>query len=456
MDLEKYIDELVAKARKAQAIFETFPQERIDEVCKAYGKVFYDNAELLAKLAVEETGMGNVESKIMKHKYASMSHFDFVKGKKSIGKIKEDPALRIVYYAKPIGVLACVTPTTNPTSTICANGIYVLKSCNAFIICPHPRAIKTTKKTMELVWDALKKVGAPDGLVQYVEQPTITASQLLMSKCDTTIATGGPAMVKAAYSSGHPSFGVGPGNVQSILDTGMEDMYTTYAQSTILNRTIDAGVQCASEQTLHLPRKECYAVLKVFENHGAYLIEEKQVIAKLKDALFKNEKMNPDMVGKSAVKISEIIGLKVPNSTVVLIAPAGGTAETELLCREKMCPVMTYLPWDKFEQGVDNMVKNLNVEGAGHSSVIFSRDQKHIDYAAETIPVVRLAVNNSNVVASGCTPFIGYNPTVSLGCGFWGNNSLSDNLTFESLRNITQVAMPIENVTDYDPEKVWA
>jgi succinate-semialdehyde dehydrogenase len=457
MDNLAYVKELVRKARAAQRVFETFSQEKVDEVVKALGKAIFDNAETLAREAVEESGMGDVDSKIRKQRGVAMSHYDYVKGKKSVGLIEDDPASKVATYAKPIGVIACITPTTNPTSTVCGNGIYALKCRNSMIVAPHPRSKKVTAHGVELVRKAIAKVGGPVDLVQVIAEPSIELTRLLMEECDATIATGGPAMVKSAYSSGRPSLGVGPGNVQTLIDRGCQDLYESYVEGTIRCRTTDTGVQCTAEQTIHLPSEEKAAILNEFTRQGAYVIEDEELIERLRKTIFTPEGgINVKMVGQNARVIAKAIGIQIPESARVLIVKGRGTAPEEILCREKLCPVITYLTYEKFEEGVKNGLKNLNCEGAGHSSVIFSHDESHIDYAAKKWPVCRLSVNTANTMAGGNTPLIGFNATMSLGCGTWGKNSVSENITFRHLMNTTKVARVIDGMSYYDPEKVWA
>ncbi|MDR2368348.1 MAG: aldehyde dehydrogenase family protein [Deltaproteobacteria bacterium] len=456
-DGQAYIQGLLEKARKAQKQFESFSQENVDKVCKAIGKTIFDNAEILAQEAVNETGMGDVASKIRKQRTISMSHWDYIKDKKSVGVIEDDPASRVTVYAKPIGVIACITPTTNPTSTACGNGMYAIKSRNAIIVAPHPRAKKVTAHGVNLIREAIAKAGAPIDLMQVIEEPTIDLTKQLMAACDCTIATGGPGMVKSAYASGRPSFGVGPGNCQSIMDRGCQDLYPAYVDGTIRCRTTDQGIQCNGEQTLHLPVEERDAVLAEFQKQDCYVLHDEAIIDKIRKLLFSPEgAINLKVIGLFPYKVAKEVGLDIPESTKILLVKGKGTLPGEILCREKLCPIVTFLTWDKFEEGVQNGLTNLSHEGAGHSSVVFSRDPAHIDLVAKTWPVSRLSVNVANMLAGGNSPIVGFPPTMSLGCGSWGNNSLSENVTYRHLMNTTKVAKPLDGAPTFDPEKVWA
>ncbi|MDR1487575.1 MAG: aldehyde dehydrogenase family protein [Deltaproteobacteria bacterium] len=456
MDNKQFIAGLIEKARAAQSKFETFDQRAVDKVCLAIAKCIYDNAEILAEEAVAETGMGDVQSKIRKQRVITMSHFDHVKGKKSVGIIEEDPELQVVTYAKPIGVIACITPTTNPTSTACGNGVYAVKSRNALIVAPHPRAKKCTAHAVHIIREAMEKAGGFADLMQVIEEPTVELSQLLMASCDATIATGGPGMVKAAYSSGRPSFGVGGGNCQSFFDRGVKDLYDEYAICTIRCKNIDGGVQCNGEQCLHLPAEEESAVLDAFKRQNAVIIEDEATLNKIREVLFlPNGGFNPKFVGLPTAKLAEAFGIQAPANTTLFLLKASGNAHDDLLCREKLCLCTSYLPYKTFEEGVNTGLINLKHAGAGHSAVIFSYDKAHIDYVAKTWPVGRLSVNIGNNVAGGNSASIGYNPTISLGCGTWGGNSISENLTYRHLMNMTKVGTVLKDAPGYDPEKVF-
>lgn len=455
-----YIKNLIQKARAAQQVFETFDQKAVDAVVKALGKSIYDNAEILSGEAVEQTGMGNLPSKIRKQQGVAVSHWSYLKDKKSVGMIEYDAAAQVATYAKPIGVVACITPTTNPTSTVCGNGMYALKCRNAMIVAPHPRAKKVTAHGVRIAREAIRKAGGPEDLLQVIEEPSIELTQLLMSNADVVIATGGPGMVKAAYSSGKPSFGVGQGNVQSIMDRGCQDLYEEYAAGTIRCRSTDNGIQCTAEQCIILPSEESEAICQIFAANGAYLIEDESVLDKMRHQLFEksgdSHKINVEFVGKTACELGRYFGLHIPEDTQVLLVRAKGTAKTDPLCREKLCPITAYLTYETFEDGVEMAFENLTTEGAGHSTCIFSRSQAHIDHAANRLPVSRLMVNTAATVAGGNSFAIGYNPTISLGCGTWGNNAISENLTYKHLMNTTKVATLIENPINPTPEEVWA
>ncbi len=262
-----YIDTLIEKARKAQQALEGYSQEQVDALVKAMGKVIYDNAAALAQEAVDESGYGRVDSKIVKLNRCTLGAWHFLHDKKSVGMIDYDPAEKLATFAKPLGIVAALVPTTNPVSTAVSNGMNIIKCRNAMIVSPHPRAKKVTCHGVALMNEALRALGAPDGLIQVVEQPSMANTQELMAKVDVVVATGGAAMVKSAYSSGRPSFGVGPGNVQVLIAPDYED-FDKVATLTTNGRSYDNGMPCTGEQAIHLPREKLDRVLEAFLANG--------------------------------------------------------------------------------------------------------------------------------------------------------------------------------------------
>lgn len=454
------IEEMIASARQAQAVFESYDQAQVDAVVKAIGKVIYDNAETLAIEAVEESRLGNVPSKIAKQQGCAMAHWAYLKDKKSVGVIEEDPVSRVVTIAKPIGVIGCITPSTNPTTTLVGNAMSALKCRNAIIAAPHPRAKIATFHGAGLMRRELKKLGAPEDLVQCIQRPNIESTQRLISLTDAVIATGGPAMVKAAYSCGKPSFGVGQGNVQVLIDRGCLPEADYIAQGTIANRNRDYGIPCVGEQCLIMPAEEEEQYLAAFIQEGAYILEQPEDVEKLRRLLFKEADngghlLNVDAVGKPAPELAAAIGLRVPPDTKILLAKASGPADQDLLCLEKLAPVSAWLTYESFEEGLALALQNLKAEGSGHSSCVYSHNDEHICLAGESLPVARLLVNCSSSMAGGASFSIGLNPTPSLGCGTWGNNSVSENLTYRHLMNLTKVATVIQDAYIPTPDEIW-
>ena len=451
---KSYIDGLIEKAKKAQKIFEGYDQKQVDNVVRAVGKIIYDNAEQIAKEAVEETGYGRVDSKIIKLTKCTLGAWHFMHDKKSVGMIDYNPATKIATFAKPVGIVAALVPTTNPVSTTVSNGMSILKCRNALIVSPHPRAKAVTVHGVELMRQALRELNAPEDLVQVVDKPSMDATQELMKKVDVVVATGGAAMVKSAYSSGRPSFGVGPGNVQAIVAPDYED-FDFLAETVINSRSYDNGMPCTGEQALHLPAASAEKILAAFVAKGAYVLPD-EAAAKLAGILFKENGMtNPAYVGMQPSKLAALLGLEIPESTSVLMFKCQGMTRENLLRREKLCPVIQYFPYETFEEGVSNAKSNLEWEGAGHTSTVYTNDQKRAEYVGAQLPVSRVVVNQPGGAASGGNFINGLHPTMSLGCGSWGNNSISDNLTYEHLMNTTKVAFRHE-YTLPAPEVVWA
>lgn len=433
------IDEMLERARTAQKVVEAYSQEQIDVLVKAIGKVIYDHAQELAEEAVAETHYGRVDSKTYKQQKACAAAWFYLRDKKSVGVIDNDTINGVVTFAKPVGVVACLTPSTNPTSTAASNGMNIIKCRNAMIISPHPGAKNVSIHGAKLIQQALKEAGAPDDLVQIIETPSMTFSKELMAKADVTVATGGAAMVKSAYSSGRPSYGVGQGNVQVLVADDYED-YEDMAVKIVNGRAYDNGIPCTGEQAIHFPRKNYDKLIDAFEKAGAAMIPDEKV-AELPGFIFKeNGASNPAHVGMKPAKIAEALGFEVPESTQVLLFHTPGMTKENILRREKLLPVIQLFPYDDFKQAVADAKANLLWEGAGHTSVIYTNDTEKAEYAGEELPVGRLLVNQAGGAASGGNYINGLNPTMSIGCGSWGNNSISENLTYKHLMNTTRLA----------------
>ena len=449
-----YIDSLIEKARKAQQVLEGYSQEQVDALVKAMGKVIYDNAAELAQEAVDESGYGRVDSKIVKLNRCTLGAWHFLHDKKSVGMIDYDPVEKLATFAKPLGIVAALVPTTNPVSTTVSNGMNIIKCRNAMIVSPHPRAKNVTCHGVDLMNEALRALGAPEGLIQVVEQPSMAHTQELMAKVDVVVATGGAAMVKSAYSSGRPSFGVGPGNVQVLVAPDYED-FDQMATLTTNGRSYDNGMPCTGEQAIHVPREKLDRMLEAFKAKGNYLLPPDKAAA-LAGVLFKeNGATDPAHVGMMPWKLAELLGLEIPKETPLLLFMSLGMTRDNLLRREKLCPVVQIFPYDTFEEGVANAKATLLWEGAGHSSVIYTHKEEYAEYAGLELPVSRLVVNQSGGAASGGNFTNGLHPTMTLGCGSWGNNSINDNPTYRHLMNTTKVAYYHEP-TIPSPEEVWA
>ena len=451
-EVKAYIGDLIAKARVAQKVIEKYDQKQIDALVRAIGKAVYDNAEMLAKQAVEETRMGVVEDKIFKNQMKSKAIYNSLKNKISVGIISKDEVTGITEIAKPMGVVGAIIPTTNPNVTAMSNAMYCVKCANAIIISPHPRALQSSIKTVELINDYLAKLGAPENLVQIIDKPSLDATNELARSCDFVLATGGMGMVKSVYSSGKPAIGVGAGNIQCIVDRGMD--LDKVAKMVVRGRSYDNAIICSGEQTTFIPREEKDAFIKALEANKAYVVKDKAEQDKLRETIFPNGVMNRELVGQSAQKIAAAAGMTIPEDTLIIV-PQGESPE-DLFGNEKMFPVMNLYPYDTWEEGIDLMRTNLSREGRGHSISVHSNDPKHIEYAGLHVEVSRVLVNQICASSAGGTFWNGLAPTNTMGCGTWGNNSMSGNLTYTHLMNITRIAE--ERPDNYVPsdEEIWA
>ncbi|MBR6239305.1 MAG: aldehyde dehydrogenase family protein [Clostridia bacterium] len=454
MDNQAYLDDLIARSRAAQKIVENYTQEQVDAICYAMAKAIYDNAEPLAKLAVEESRMGVYENKVAKNQGKSRIIWNSLKGKKSVGIIRVLEEEGIVEIAKPMGVIGAATPCTNPIVTPMCNAMFAVKGRNTIIISPHPRSKRCTKAIKELYDAEFEKLGVPKDIFLYIEEPSNELSALLMKNVDVVLATGGPGVVKAAYSSGKPSYGVGAGNVQGILDTDID--IKAAVKKIVASRTFDNGIICSGDQTIIAPRCDYDAIINEFKAQGAYYVEDKETVDKVRETVFPNGVMNKNLVGQSALKLAEAAGLDVPADTKMIIVKAAGCGKDDLFSKEKMCPLMSAYAYDTWEEAVAIANANLNVEGKGHSVSIQSNNKEHIEYAGEVLPVSRVLVNQICATQNGGAFSNSLSPTTTLGCGSWGNNSISENLSYYHLYNVTRVAYEKEGWSQPSDEEIWA
>ena len=358
-----------------------------------------------------------------------------------------------------MGVVAAITPCTNPIVTPMCNAMYAIKGRNAVIIAPHPRAKKCGRVVTDMFRAEIEKLGAPADLVQIIDEPTSALSAELMSACDVVVATGGMGMVKAAYSSGKPAYGVGAGNVQCIIDRGVD--YSEAAPKIIEGRRFDNGIICSGEQTIILPEEDYDRIIDIFVQNGCAYLDAPEDVSKLRNTLFtKNDKgafvMNKDLVGQSALKVAEKAGISVPNDTKVILVKADACGREDALSKEKMCPVISTYSYKTWEDAVSIAQQNLNVEGRGHSVSIHSNSREHIEYAAEHITVCRVLINQICSTMNGGSFFNSLTPTTTLGCGSWGNNSISENFSYKHLLNITRIAYSIPRAKAPSDDEIFA
>jgi len=454
MDAHDYIADLIAKARVAQKEFETYSQEEVDKVVRAIGKAIYDEGEPLAKMAVEESRMGKYEDKILKNKGKAMAVWNYLKDKKSRGIIEVDEAAGIVKVAHPMGVIGAIAPVTNPVMTPMHNCMIAVKCANAIIVAPHPSAKLTGMKTCEIMRAALKEVGAPVDIIQCIEPDmvTIESSGELMKQADVCIATGGPGMVTAAYSSGKPAYGVGAGNMQCIVDFDAD--IVDAVPKIVRGRCYDNGVLCTCEQNTICPETRYDEIMAEFEKNGAAVVKD-EYIDILRETLFPEGSLNKKLVGLSGYEIAKAAGFEVPADTKALVVKAKGAGKADILSKEKLFPVIAIYTYKTWEEGVGMALANLEYEGKGHSSVVHSFTKEHIEYAGVTLPVSRLLVNGIGSSGVGGAYSNGFVPTATLGCGSWGNNSISENLAYYHLMNISRIGYTDNSKPTPTPEEVW-
>lgn len=453
--MSEYIENMMERARTAQKEVESYSQEKIDAIVRMFGKVVYDNAEQLARLAIDESRMGVYEDKVKKNQGKPRVIWNSLKGKKSVGILAEYPHEGITEVAKPMGVVAAVTPCTNPVVTPMCNAMFALKCANVIIVAPHPRGKKVAKRLTELYYPELDRLGVPRDVFQVIEDPSIELTGELMKAADVVIATGGGGMVKSAYSCGKPAFGVGPGNVQCIFDRGID--FEEAAKKVIEGRAFDNGIICSGEQTIIAPKESYDEIIQCFVRNAAYYIDAPDDVAKIRNAVFPEGAISRSVVGQGVETILSLAGLAVPEPLPrVLIVKPDAFGGADLLSKEKMCPLMCAYSYDTWEDAVEIAYQNLCVEGKGHSVSLHSNDGAHIESAGEKLPVSRVVVNQVSSTMAGGSLLNGLNPTTTLGCGSWGNNSISENLSYFHLMNKTRISVPKPNAIVPDDDEIWS
>ena len=443
--------------RKAQKTFSTYSQEQVDQIFRA-AAMAANNARIgLAKMAVEETGMGIVEDKVIKNHFASEYIYNQYKDEKTCGIIDRDPTYGITKVAAPIGVIAAIVPTTNPTSTAIFKALISLKTRNGIIFSPHPRAKKCTIEAAKIVLDAAVKAGAPKGIIAWIDEPSVELSNAVMKEADMILATGGPGMVKAAYSSGKPAIGVGAGNTPAIID---ETAHIKMAvNSILLSKSFDNGVICASEQSVIVIDQVYHEVKAEFSDRGGYILKLKEIDA-VRKVILKDGKLNAGIVGQSAIKIAEMAGIKVPDDTKVLIGEVESVELTEAFSHEKLSPVLAMYKAKTFDEALTKAARLVELGGLGHTSVLYTdqiRSKDRIVQFSEVMKTGRTIINMpSSQGAIGDLYNFKLAPSLTLGCGTWGGNSISENVGVKHLINVKSVAERRENMLWYRvPNKVY-
>jgi acetaldehyde dehydrogenase/alcohol dehydrogenase len=447
----------IKEVREAQRQFSTYTQVQVDEIFRQAAMSANNSRIDLAKLAVEETGMGIVEDKVIKNHFASEYIYNHYKDEKTCGVIEVDGSFGITKIAEPIGVVAAIVPTTNPTSTAIFKALISLKTRNGIIFSPHPRSKKSTIAAAKIILDAAVKAGAPKGIIAWIDEPSVELSQVVMRESDIILATGGPGMVKAAYSSGKPAIGVGAGNTPAIIDETAEIKMAV--NSILLSKSFDNGVICASEQSV-LVMEEVYAeVRSEFTSRGAYILNVDEV-DKVRKVILNNGSLNAKIVGQSAFRIAEMAGVKVPEETKIIIGEVESVELEEAFSHEKLSPVLAMYKVKTFEEAITKAARLVELGGFGHTSSLYTHRTKSADRIAKFGAKMKTGRIIINMPASQGAIGDIYNfklaPSLTLGCGSWGGNSVSENVGVKHLLNVKSVAERRENMLWFRvPEKIY-
>lgn len=437
------IEVLVEKAKQAQVEYETFTQQQVDDIVKNVYQQALANAEKLAVLANEETGFGKVSDKVIKNTFASEQVYQSIKDAPTVGIINRISDKKMIEIGIPVGIVAGLIPSTNPTATTIFKSLIALKTRNAVIFSPHPKALNAISTAVDIIENAAIEAGAPSGLVQVIQNPTLDATSALMKHKNIALilATGGKAMVQAAYSSGNPAIGVGPGNVPALID---KTANVKHAIDCIINsKTFDNGIICASEQALVVEASVKASVIKELKEKQAYFMnsEESQKVSQF--ILRETGTLNPEIVGKSAFDVAKLVGLNVPESTTILISEQKEISSQNPYSREKLTPILGLYTVDSFEQGIATCKALLANEGTGHTAVIHTTTDANAEKFGLEMRASRILVNTLGALgAIGATT--GLAPSMTLGCGAMGGCSTTDNITAQHLMNVKRIAYGVE------------
>ena len=447
----------IGKVREAQKQFATFSQEQVDKIFAAAASAANKARIPLAKMAVEETGMGIVEDKVIKNHYAAEYIYNAYKNTKTCGVVEEDTQYGIRKIAEPIGVIAAVIPTTNPTSTAIFKCLLALKTRNGIIISPHPRAKNSTIAAARLVLEAAVEAGAPEGIIDWIDVPSLEMTNMVMKESDIILATGGPGMVKAAYSSGKPAVGVGAGNTPAIIDESADILLAV--NSVIHSKTFDNGMICASEQSVVVLSKVYDKVKKEFARRGCYFLNEEET-EKVRKTIIINGALNAKIVGQSAFRIAELSGVSVPKDTKILIGEVESVELSEEFAHEKLSPVLAMYKAKDFNEALDKAERLVEDGGFGHTASVYLNEiteKEKLEAYQHRMKACRILVNTPSA-QGGIGDLYNFKlaPSLTLGCGSWGGNSVSENVGVKHLLNIKTVAFRRENMLWFRaPEKIY-
>lgn len=458
------VRDLVSSAKSAQKSYATYSQSQVDKVVQTIAERMFEQAEYLGKMAHEETGYGKAEDKKVKNQVASQFLYNYIKDMKTVGIINEVPEKGIIEIGVPVGIVAGLVPSTNPTSTAIYKTLISLKSGNAIILSPHPAAVKSILETVRLINEVCAELGLPAGLVSAISTPTMEATDALMKHSDVScvLATGGSAMVKAAYSSGTPALGVGPGNVPAFIEKSAD--IKKAVTHIIQSKTFDYGVICASEQAVVAEREVASAVKEEFIRQGCYFLNEEEKKKFEKIIARPNGSLNPAIVGKSAFALGRLAGVNIPESTQVILAEETGVGSKHPFSKEKLSPLLGFYVENDWEQACERCIEILEFEGKGHSLAIHTTNDEIVKNFALKKPVSRILVNTPAALG-GVGASTNIAPAFTLGCGAVGGSATSDNVTPLHLIDIRRVAygareaneiiQPVsKNAGDYELEMI--
>lgn len=448
-DLESIqeVRDLIRQAKEAQVKLREFPQKKLDDICRAIAGACAAQSERLAKLAVEETGFGVWQDKVLKNQLGSAITWESVRDMTAVGIIREDRDKGLMEIGVPVGIVAALIPSTNPTSTVMYKTIISVKAGNSIVISPHPNAKKCILETVEIIKRAAREAGAPEGMVGCIRLTTMEATNELLKNrsIGVILATGGEAMVRAAYSSGNPAIGVGPGNGPAFIERTAD--IPLAVKRIFDSKTFDNGTICASEQSVVTERCIEEAVVQELERQGGYFMTPEQSEQVGGFMLRANGTMNPRIVGKSAQAIADMAGIRIPAGTRVLLSRQTEVGKKNPYSREKLCPILAFYVEPGWEQACDRCIAILQNEGAGHTMTIHSKNQEVIREFALKKPVSRLLVNTPGALGGvGATTNLA--PALTLGCGSVGGSSTSDNITPMNLINIRRVAWGVRELEE--------
>ncbi len=438
---------LVAKAKQAQLEYADYSQAQVDQIVKSIAQACASQAERLAKMAVEETGFGIWQDKVLKNQLGSTITYESIKDMKTVGIIGEDKDAGVTEIGVPMGVVAALIPSTNPTSTVMYKCLISLKAGNSIVISPHPGAKNCIYETFKIIQQAAKAAGAPDGIVQCITVPSGEGTSALLKHPDIGIilATGGEAMVRAAYSSGNPALGVGPGNGPAYIEKSAD--IPTAVRRIFDSKTFDNGTICASEQSIVTERCIAAQVEAEVKKQGGYFLTEEESQKVSRFIMRANGTMNPKIVGKSVATIAEMAGISIPAGTRVLVSRQTTVGMDNPYSREKLCPILAYYVEEDWESACKRCMEILNNEGKGHTMVIHSQDKSVIREFSLKKPVSRLLVNTPGALG-GVGATTGLQPALTLGCGAMGGSATSDNVGPMHLLNIRRVAWGNQELCD--------